>query len=242
MINEDLPMPKYAQIAEHLKVKVEELSKEGKDKFLSDDELIKLFGVSRMTIRQAVQLLVDEGLLKRVQGSGTFIVRRDKLKTDIAKLNTFFQGWYLEKNFQVKLLYRGIVPCPKDIAAKLGVSVGDEVYQVKRLRLSEGIPVVMDDRYLAKEYGEQISDEEYINYSFSHIFLKKFGWNFSEGEIEIEAIAATEEISMILGVTVGTPILYRSVDLKVKRYGSVLTGASYYRGDMYKYKSILTAD
>ncbi|WP_227937138.1 GntR family transcriptional regulator [Alkalihalobacillus deserti] len=242
MINNNSPIPKYVQISEHLKVKVDELYKEGKDKFLSDDELIKMFDVSRMTIRQAVQMLVDQGLLKRIQGRGTFIVRKDKLKTDIAKLNTFFKGWYLEKNFTVQLLFRGVVPCPEEVADKLGVSPGDDVYQVKRLRLSEDIPVVIDNRYLLKEYGEQISDDEYVQYSFSHIFLMKFGWVFSEGEIEIEAILANDEVAETLNVSTGSPILYRSVDLRVELYGCVLAGASFYRGDMYKYKSVLSSE
>ncbi|MBM7608938.1 DNA-binding GntR family transcriptional regulator [Lysinibacillus composti] len=240
MSNFNTQIPKYVQIANRLRKKIEEMYKEGQEKFLSDDELIKMFDVSRMTIRQAVQLLVDEGLLNRIQGKGTFIVRKDKLKTDIAKLDNFFRGWYL-KNFTVKLLYRGSVPCPEGIDEKLGVKPGEEVYQVKRLRLSEGIPVVIDNRYLLKKYGEQITDEEYINYSFSHLFLNKFNMALSEGEIEIEAVLASEEISNILGVSVGSPILYRSVDLKVKS-DCVLTGASSYRGDMYKYKSVLSLE
>ncbi|MCT9853347.1 GntR family transcriptional regulator [Priestia megaterium] len=241
MSNYNTHIPKYVQIADSLRKKVDEMYKEGKERFLSDDELIKMFDVSRMTIRQAVQLLVEEGLLKRMQGKGTFIVRKDKLKTDIAKLNTFFQGWYLEKNFNVKLLYRGSVPCPEGIDVKLGVKPGEEVYQVKRLRLSEGIPVVIDNRYLLKQYGEQITDEEYVNYSFSHLFLNKFNMTLSEGEIEIEAVLASQEISKILDVSIGSPILYRSVDLKIKK-GCVLTGASSYRGDMYKYKSLLSLE
>ncbi|WHY73784.1 GntR family transcriptional regulator [Fictibacillus enclensis] len=234
-------IPKYVQIADRLRKILDEMYKEGKEKFLSDDELIKMFNVSRMTIRQAVQLLVEEGLLKRIQGKGTFIVRKDKLKTDIAKLDTFFKGWYLEKNFTVKLLFRGSVPCPEGLESKLGVKLGEEVYQVTRLRLSEGIPVVIDNRYLLKKYGEQITDEEYINYSFSHLFLNKFNIALSEGEIEIEAILASQETSEILDISVGSPVLYRSVDLKVKN-GCVLTGASSYRGDMYKYKSVLSLD
>ncbi|TWT01537.1 GntR family transcriptional regulator [Planomicrobium sp. CPCC 101079] len=239
MGNYNTQIPKYVQIADSLREKADEMHKGGKERFLSDDELIKMFGVSRMTIRQAVQVLVEEGLLKRIQGKGTFIVRKDKLKTDIAKLDTFFQGWYFEKNFKVELLYRGSVPCPEGIDVKLGVKPGDEVYRVKRLRLSKDIPVVLDDRYLLKKYGEQITDEEYINYSFSHLFFNKFNMSLSEGEIEIEAVLADQKISEVLEVSVGSPILYRSVDLKVKE-GCVLTGASSYRGDMYKYKSVLS--
>jgi DNA-binding GntR family transcriptional regulator len=242
VLNNNSPIPKYVQIAEHLKKIISEWSKDSKDKFLSDDELIKMFEVSRMTIRQAVQVLVEEGLLKRVQGRGTFIVRKDKLKTDIAKLDTFFQGWYLSEDFNVELLYRGVVPCPDEIAHQLGVQPGEEVYQIKRLRKSNGIPVVIDNRYLLKEYGEQVTEEEYVSYSFSHIFLNKFGWAFSEAELEIEAILADEEVAHTLCVNVGEPILYRNVELKMKERGCVLAGASFYRGDMYKYKSMLKAD
>lgn len=234
-------IPKYVQITDCLRKKVDKMYKEGKETFLSDDELIKMFHVSRMTVRQAVQLLVEEGLLKRIQGKGTFIVREEKLKTDIAKLDNFFQGWYLEKSFNVRLLYRGSVPCPEGVDVKLGVKPGEDVYQVKRLRLSEGIPIVIDNRYLLKRYGEEITDEEYVNYSFSHLFLNKFNMSLSEGEIEIEAVLASQEVSKILDVSVGLPILYRSVDLKVKE-GCVLTGASSYRGDMYKYKSVLSLE
>lgn len=239
LFQENANIPKYIQIADDLRKIVQQAAKEGKDKFLSDEQLIKKYNVSRMTIRQAVQMLVDEGMLKRVQGKGTFIVHHDKLKTDIAKLDSFFRGWYLAEDFKVELLYRGVVPCPDEIAEQLGLESGEDVYQVKRLRKSKGVPIVVDNRYLRVEYGEKVSDEEYINYSFSHIFLKKFGWTFSEGEIEIEAILANEEIAETLKISEGAPILYRKVQLKMKDLGCVLAGDSCYRGDMYKYKSVI---
>lgn len=239
MLDEKSMLPKYVQIAELLKLEVEKYIREGEDKFLSDDELKNMFSVSRMTIRQAVQLLVEERILKRVQGKGTYIIYKEKLETDIAKLDTFFRGWYLNTEFNVKLLHRGVVECPKDIALKLGVNCGDEVYQVKRLRMSKETPIVIDNRYLLKKYGEVITDEEYIKYSFSHIFLRKFGWTFTEGELDIEAILADDNISKILSVAKDSPILHRKVDLKVKSFGCVLTGDSFYRGDMYKYKAVL---
>lgn len=241
MINNNSPIPKYIQIANHLRIIANEFNNEGKQKFLTDDELIKMFGVSRMTIRQAVQVLVEEGLLIREQGKGTFLAKREKLETDIERLETFFKGWYF-KNFSVKLLFRGIVPCPENIAIKLGIKPGEEVIQIKRLRLSEGIPIVVDNRYLLVNFGQQITDQELTSFSFSHIFLRKFNLVFSEGQIEIEATLADQEISTVLGVPVGSAILYRSSELKVESYGCVLAGYSCYRGDKYKYKSFLHAD
>jgi DNA-binding GntR family transcriptional regulator len=237
-INRNSPIPIYAQIAEQLREIAQKMYSEGKSRFLTYDELIQLFGVSRMTIRQAVQELVNEGILKLIQGSGTFIVRQEKLATDIEKLDTFFRGWYL-KDFSVQLLFRDIVPCPADVAQKFRIDENSEVMQIKRRRLSGGIPVVVDNRYILKTFGDQITDDELIHYSFSHIFLSKFQMQFTQANLEIEAILATEVMADELGVDMGSPILHRYTDLVVDNYGCILTGNSAYRGDMYRYRSVL---
>ncbi len=212
---------------------------EGRTKFYTDDELIAMFGVSRMTIRQAVQVLVDEGILERIQGKGTFIVKKKKMETDIERLDTFFRGWYLEQDFSVELLVKQVVPCPDKYCSRLGLTPESEVIQVKRRRLSKGVPVVVDNRYMLKEFGDKISDEELVRYSFSEIFLRKFNLKFSEGTIEIEATLADEKTAELLTVPIGSPILYRRIELMVDHHGCIFVGESSYRGDMFKYKSVL---
>ncbi len=240
-INRQSPIPLYLQISDSLRGLVKESMEQGKEKFLTDEELMNIFKVSRMTIRQAVQLLVDEGLLTRIKGSGTFICMKEKLGTDIERLDTFFKGWYLDQDFSIELLARDIVPCPERFAGDLGISSGDEVLLVKRIRKTKGVPVVIDLRYLVKEFGEKISKEELEKYSFSHIFLRKFDLRFYEANLEIEARLANNKNAKILGVDVGFPILYRRSQMNVEEHGCVLTGESFHRGDMYKYRSQLTA-
>lgn len=239
-INRKSSIPVYSQIANYLRSLLEDLRVKGRVKFYTDDELIKMFKVSRMTIRQAVQVLVNEGLLYRSQGKGTFI-KKEKMSTDIEKLETFFSGWYLDQNFSVEVLFNQIVPCPKQFAEKLSIMPYEEVVLIKRRRLSKNVPVVLDVRYIKKDFGIKL-DANDLNLSLSHAFLKEFDLSFSEGVIEIEAVSADEEISKILNIPIGFPVLHRNVELKVKQFGCIVTGFSIYRGDMYKYKSILRAE
>src|SRR6185437_17137686 len=69
------PIPLYLQIKQYLKRRISAWEPQD-DKFFTDAELCGMFHVSRMTVRQAVQELVDDGLLKRARGIGTFLVSR----------------------------------------------------------------------------------------------------------------------------------------------------------------------
>jgi GntR family transcriptional regulator len=75
LLERESPVPLYLQIKEHL---VRDIAAAGarRDKFYTDSELCAKFRVSRMTVRQAVQELVNDGLVKRARGIGTFIVAR----------------------------------------------------------------------------------------------------------------------------------------------------------------------
>ena len=69
------PIPLYLQIKQYLSRQIAVWERHN-DKFYTDGDLCNMFGVSRMTVRQAVQELVDDGLLKRARGIGTFVVTR----------------------------------------------------------------------------------------------------------------------------------------------------------------------
>ncbi|YCA42051.1 GntR family transcriptional regulator [Bacillus sp. JZ8] len=232
-------IPIYVQIVEQLRVIIKQFVEENREKFYTEDELAKMFNVSRLTIRQAVQILVDENVLNRIKGSGTFISTSEKLEANIENLDKFVNGFYLDQELRTELLFNRIVPSPTWVSNRLGIKPYEDVVYIKRLRLVGDIPIVVDNRYLLLELGKKITDEDLLNTSLVHILTPKLNLNIIESAIEIEARLADEDLSNLLSIPEGSPVLYRYADMKAENYGCFLTGNSFFRADMYKYKSVL---
>jgi GntR family transcriptional regulator len=112
----------------------------------SDASLAKRFGVSRITVRRAVDELVGEGVLYRIQGRGTF-VRRNKLKEKLT-LTSFLDAWSQgSPGFIIKAEeFEPRVRAPHDVAERLGIASGAPVAYVRRLRFQKETLVAIDDR------------------------------------------------------------------------------------------------
>ena len=103
---------------------------------LSDARLSERFGVSRITVRRAVDELVDAGVLYRIQGIGTF-VRQNKLKEKLT-LSSFLDAWTQESGpVHVSVAAFERLPADSDLAERLAVSVGRELVYVRRLRFQK---------------------------------------------------------------------------------------------------------
>jgi GntR family transcriptional regulator len=112
----------------------------------SERELVNLFGVARMTVRQAMDALVGEGLLERIPGRGTFVARPRRTATPVL-------------SFTEEMRRRGMVPesvtllarreqAGPGVARALGIAQGEAVIHWKRLRRADGGPVCVEDAYL----------------------------------------------------------------------------------------------
>ncbi|WGL53137.1 GntR family transcriptional regulator [Nocardioides sp. BP30] len=112
----------------------------------SERELVNLFGVARMTVRQAMDALVTEGLLERVPGRGTFVARPRRTATPVT-------------SFTEEMRRRGLLPesvtlfarreqAGPGVARALGITPGDAIIHWKRLRRADGAPMCVEDAYL----------------------------------------------------------------------------------------------
>ena len=117
---------------------------------LSDAQLAERFGVSRITVRRAVDELVDAGILYRIQGRGTF-VRQSKLREKLT-LNSFLDAWTPKAGgFNVRVAALERVPADDNVAESLAIQPGAEVVYVRRLRLQNETIVAIDDRYMRSQ-------------------------------------------------------------------------------------------
>jgi len=112
----------------------------------SERELVNLFGVARMTVRQAMDALVGEGLLERIPGRGTFVARPRRTATPVMSYSEEMRrrGMLPES---VTLLARREQAGP-GVARALGITAGDAVIHWKRLRRADGVPMCVEDAYL----------------------------------------------------------------------------------------------
>jgi GntR family transcriptional regulator len=137
--------PKYLRIHYNLRKRITSGQWPPGNPLPSQRELADEFGVSIMTLRQALQLLTDEGLIEVRQGSGTFATAH--YASDLGHLRSF-AGDLIAQGAKITttLLAAETVTPPSDVAARLG-SPG-EVFRLRRLRLSDGRPLIVQTSYL----------------------------------------------------------------------------------------------
>lgn len=170
----------------------------------SERELVQHFGVARMTVRQALDALVSEGLLERIPGRGTFVART---KIDVqVRLSSYTE----------EMGRRGLKPGSRTLVARLEaagpgvaraleIEEGAKVVHWQRLRLADDLPMAIEDAYLADSimpnFLEQtLPDSLYVE-------LERRDLLPTWGEDSVDAAAAKADEAELLGIAEGAPVL-----------------------------------
>lgn len=170
----------------------------------SERELVHVFGVARMTVRQALDALVTEGLLERIPGRGTFVAQpRPDTRSALS-------------SFTEEMMRRGMKPDARTILARveqagqgvaraLELQLGDPVIHWQRLRLADGQPMCLEDAFLSEALFSGFLDGPLPNSLYGE--LKKRGLMPSRGEDSVEAGIAKAEEAEVLGINDGDAVL-----------------------------------
>lgn len=232
-LDPESPVPLWHQIYEVL---LERIREEGGGARLSDSVLSREFGVSRMTVRQAMQRLVDEGLVRRSRGRGTTVVE-EPIAGQLSEIERFFDEWRLQgRQFDVELLSRRQVPASRESAEALGVEVGEPIEFLERRRTVNGHGVVFDIRYLPLVVARELSDAQLRSESIWVTLEKQLGIGILCAEMELRAVAAPARIASFLGLRAGRPLLDRQVRILDEDKRGVLAGHSYYDSARFVYR------
>jgi GntR family transcriptional regulator len=235
-------IPKYFQLANILREKIENGEFPAQDAIPSERQLEEQYNLSRPTIRQAIDLLERQGYLYRVHGRGTF-VSPPKLQKGMLELTSFSEDM---RNRGLtpggRILEFGYLKPSAKIAKQLGLNDKDaQVLRIKRLRTGNGEPIGLQDSYLALDNGQVITREEIEQKgSIYAILQQKFGIYPTEADETLEVTLATPEEAELMQIPVNSPLLLNertlwSQDRKAIEFVSIL-----YRGDRYKYFVRLT--
>jgi GntR family transcriptional regulator len=225
---------------QELRRRIEEGQWKPGDLIPSERELSETYGISRMTVRQALAELVNDGLLRRDQGRGTFVAK-PKIRKQLYRLTSFTEDMRARgKQAAAQVLRIEMVPARPKVGDMLQVEVEQQVVMIERLRLADGEPVGIECAHLFFDGCEAILRED-LSGSLYRLLGERFGLVPTQAEEEIEAGACGSREAQILGIHRGEPVLMirrRTFDQDQRPFEYV---ESVYRGDNYIFSAELTA-
>jgi len=232
-INRHSKIPLYQQLYEIIRAKIDSGDFSPGDMLPPESELIEQYEVSRATVRQVLDMLVNEGLIFRQRGRGTFVAH-PTLEQGLTRIRSFTEDMEqrgLEPGTVV--VFSGLVHASEAIAEKLEISPGDELARIARLRIADGDPMSYEESDLIHEYCPGILDGDYANYPLRFALNEKFGIRITRVKESIRAVGAEKEIAEWLQITPGAAVF------KMERVGYTSESVPieflriFYRGDRY---------
>jgi DNA-binding GntR family transcriptional regulator len=182
-------------------------------KLPNEDRLCERFGVSRVTIREAVRALIDDGLLIRRHGSGTYVTRRPWLRNSLD--TNFSYTEYLETSgvrAGRKLVGIRRAGADEETAHELRIAVGAPLVEVRRIRTADGRPAIYSIDRIPAAMLDPSPDRDAFGGSLYRV-LTAAGHPISHAEAVLSGAVADRELARLLDVVPGTPLQFlRQVD------------------------------
>ncbi|SHH15985.1 GntR family transcriptional regulator [Virgibacillus chiguensis] len=234
MWNNSLPL--YRQIANKIKEDIIGSKLAKGDAIPAEAKLAKTYEVSRVTVRQAIKLLVEEGLLYSIQGSGTYVAH-NKVEHNILHLQGFTEEMQkLQNNPKNEVLEFKLTDPTDEVQEILNISSNEKVYYMKRLRYADHEPFLLEESFLPVDLFPDFSIEVIKKSKYNYIENK--GYTIDKRYGELIPILPNEELKKILQLQDNQPLLFLKAftvfeDGKPFEYSKV-----YYHPKKYSFKFI----
>ena len=226
---------RYLDIAAHVRGLIA-VAKPG-DPLPSDADLCAQFDVSRMTARQAVQLLVNEHLVERRRGKGTFVAPH-RVQRALGSPLSFTESMRLRGLTASSRAIESRVTRASDIEAlALGIDIGEPVHIIERLRLADKIPMAIERVALPTSVAEAI-DLGLEDGSLHHAFLSA-GFVPSKANADVSARLSTEWEQEQLELAPVTVVLVEERTIFDQNHRSLEHTVTLYAADRYSFSAVL---
>ncbi len=229
------PIPLYHQAYEFLLNLINSGVFQDGDILPSEIELAKLLKISRQTLRQTMAHLVDEGLVERFSGRGTFVSKKnlrneffmdrsfsqqmaDLGKTTHSKVMDISNGMVDERAFELLPDKQG-VPC----------------LYLTRLRYGDDFPIGLQEAIILTERCPDLDKHDFTKESLFHILTEDYNLVISEIYHIVNAVIAPVEYAKLLGINTKAPVLLEKSVTYLSNKEPIEATTSYFRADRYKY-------
>jgi GntR family transcriptional regulator len=207
-VDRENPQKLYLQLYGIIKGKIERGEWPVESQIPTEEELCRLFDVSKATVRIAVAELVREGYLRRHQGKGTFVCKR-VIPEGLSMLTSFKENM-LEAGveFETRVLAQTVVMLTDDLDLKLDVPEDKHIIYVKRVRLVGEEPVLLQETYLPHAVCPALLTEALEGQqSVLELLERLCGVRVTRVRDYIEVVALAAEEAAVLGLPAGSPAL-----------------------------------
>lgn len=199
--------PLYQQLANTLRREIAEGSYRVGERIPSEEALCDQFGVSRITVRAAIDQLAGAGLLRRRQGKGTY-VSAPPIEQELVRLNDFVEDM-IAAGLQPssRIIHLDEEPAPAGVARELDLAPGSSIVRLDRLRLGDDSPIAFDRTYLPLRFGRLLDRERLAGETIYHQLRTQYGILVVSGAFVIEAGLASSDLANHLGTERHAPLL-----------------------------------
>jgi GntR family transcriptional regulator len=229
----------YAQVRESIREQIAGGELKPGEKLPPEEELATRMGASRMTVRRGILDLIDEGVLYRRRGVGTFVAHRH-IDRDHNRLAGYIESAAAEGFVpRIEVLAREITGANYMVARALNLREGEPVARVRTLRLADEEPLAIHDEHVPYRLYPDILDAAIDTRQLWEL-LSDHGYPVRRAVQRVEARLADEEIAPLLGIEEGAPILYKLRTVFSEDGTPVEFAVCYNRGDRYSLTTTLT--
>ena len=226
--------PLYHKVKEGLIDIIGRQSLKPGDPLPTEAELEAMFGVSRTTIRTAINELQHEGYLVKQQGRGTFVANNS-----YAECTALLQGFYEDAKqrggaVSSLLIAAELVIPDEEVQEMLGIG-REEVLKIQRVRYSDGEPIQLGTSYLTRSSYEKLPWKE-IDFTTASLYaeMQKAGIDLDNGEEIWEVCVADVYQAALLQIPAGSPLFQNQRVIRNKKGEAVEYAKAYTRGDRYR--------
>ncbi|MGR5093897.1 GntR family transcriptional regulator [Vibrio maritimus] len=227
-------LPMYRKIADEIRSKISTGEYRVGHALPTEAQLREEFSVSRVTVRQALKLLIENEELESVQGSGTY-VKENKVNYDIYRQTSFAEKWaHLEGVTHSDVLAFEIQSASLTMAEHLEINQGERIFYVKRVRYLDETPITVEETWMPTAMFPDLTYQVMQGSKYEYIEKQK-GMVIDRSEQEIIPILPPDEIAQLLDMDPAQPIIEKRTRSHLQDDTVFEYSRNYFKSSEYKF-------
>lgn len=199
--------PIYLQLREVVRTKIEEGEYLPGTSIPSENTLAETYGINRLTVRSAIDALVHEGLLKRVQGKGVFVVG-EKVERDLDTLGGFTQTMKgKQRKPQVKVLSKVLKTAGEQLGKIFKLDPESQIYCIKRVCYSDDEPFSLEEVYIPQSVVPKLDGIDLSVFTIYEVY-EFYGIKLKTADQTLDIAKLNQRDARVLGIDAEQPVFY----------------------------------